>query len=104
MLNELNGAKWSQDNDKWYRFDADDRLSIYEELFERYKSVSFKKLRIGSNAARLLPHRYMDKVKESLSLNSVSSFLQRALGTDECPGSDQVDDEESSYGILFEDK
>ncbi|MBF0947140.1 MAG: type II CRISPR RNA-guided endonuclease Cas9, partial [Atopobium sp.] len=40
VLNELNGARWSQDNDKWYRFDAEDRLSIYEELFERYKSVS----------------------------------------------------------------
>ena len=38
VLNELNGAKWSQDGDKWYRFDADDRMGIVEELFKKRKS------------------------------------------------------------------
>lgn len=38
VLNELNGAKWTQDGDKWYRFDAEDRLGIIEELFKKRKS------------------------------------------------------------------
>lgn len=38
VLNELNGAKWTQDGDKWYRFDAEDRLGIVEDLFKKRKS------------------------------------------------------------------
>jgi len=45
VLNELNGSSWTCDGDKFYRFDADFRLRIYEDLFEnaaRHALVSYK--------------------------------------------------------------
>ena len=42
VLNELNGAKWTQDGDKSYRFDAADRLGIVEELFKKRKRVTYE--------------------------------------------------------------
>lgn len=44
VLNELNGARFSQDGDKSYRFDRQDRLDIMDELFRRQKKVSYKKV------------------------------------------------------------
>lgn len=44
VLNELNGAKWSQDGDKFHRFSFDDRSKIVEELFRSGKSVSRKRI------------------------------------------------------------
>ena len=40
VLNELNGARWSQDNDKWYRFDAEDRLSHMSRVDKVKESLS----------------------------------------------------------------
>lgn len=42
VLNELNGARWTQDGDKSYRFDAADRLGIVEDLFKRRKRVTYE--------------------------------------------------------------
>lgn len=44
VLNELNGARWTQDGDKWYRFDCADRAGIVEDLFKRRKNVSYEKV------------------------------------------------------------
>lgn len=41
VLNELNGASFSQDGDSWTRFDYKDRTDIIEDLFKR-KKVSYK--------------------------------------------------------------
>lgn len=43
VLNELNGAHFTQDGDKHHRFDFDDRSDMYEELFKN-GSVSYKKV------------------------------------------------------------
>lgn len=43
VLNELNGAKWTQDGDSWHRFDASDRMGIIDDLFKKRKSgVTYK--------------------------------------------------------------
>ena len=44
VLNELNGARWSVDGDDEHRFDAADREGIVEDLFKRYRTVSYKKV------------------------------------------------------------
>lgn len=43
VLNELNGAHWTQDGDREVRFDASDRQGIVDELFKR-GSVTYKKV------------------------------------------------------------
>ncbi len=43
VLNELNGARWSQDGDDERRFCASDRAGIYEDLF-KHGSVTYKKV------------------------------------------------------------
>ena len=107
VLNELNGAKWSQDNDKWYRFDADDRLSIYEELFERYKSVSFKKLEDWlKQRGEAFPHvkggQGEGKFESKLSSHH---FFKELLGTDEWSDQTrQMIEELILWNTLFEDK
>ncbi len=42
VLNELAGARWTQDGDKSYRFDAADRLGIVEDLFKKRKRVTYE--------------------------------------------------------------
>ena len=107
VLNELNGAKWSQDNDKWYRFDAEDRLSIYEELFERYKSVSFKKVEDWlKQRGEAFPHvkggQGEGKFESKLSSHH---FFKELLGTDEWSDqTKQMIEELILWNTLFEDK
>lgn len=107
VLNELNGAKWSQDNDKWYRFDADDRLSIYEELFERYKSVSFKKVEDWlKQRGEAFPHVKggQGEGKFESKLSSYH-FFKELLGTDEWSDqTKQMIEELILWNTLFEDK
>lgn len=107
VLNELNGARWSQDNDKWYRFDAEDRLSIYEELFERYKSVSFKKVEDWlKQRGEAFPHvkggQGEGKFESKLSSHH---FFKELLGTDEWSDqTKQMIEELILWNTLFEDK
>ena len=107
VLNELNGAKWSQDNDKWYRFDAEDRLSIYEELFERYKLVSFKKVEDWlKQRGEAFPHVKggQGEGKFESKLSSYH-FFKELLGTDEWSDqTKQMIEELILWNTLFEDK
>lgn len=107
VLNELNGARWSQDNDKWYRFDAEDRLSIYEELFERYKSVSFKKLEDWlKQRGEAFPHVKGGQGEGKFeSRLSSYHFFKELLGTDEWSDqTKQMIEELILWNTLFEDK
>ncbi len=45
VLNELNGARWSNGSSDPKRFDAADREGIMEELFKKHKSVSYKTIK-----------------------------------------------------------
>ena len=42
VLNELAGARWSNDGDKTHRFDASDRMGLFDEVFKSRKTVSYK--------------------------------------------------------------
>ncbi len=42
VLNELNGAHWTQDGDRQERFDAEDRRGIIDGLFKQKRSVTYK--------------------------------------------------------------
>lgn len=42
-LNELNGSQWTQDGDKFNRFDRDDRMALMDDLF-RKRRVTYKQV------------------------------------------------------------
>lgn len=42
VLNELNGVRWSDDGDDWRRLDAAQREGIVQDLFHRYRRVTYK--------------------------------------------------------------
>ena len=44
VLNELNGMRWSDDGDDWHRFDAAQREGIIEDLFHKYRHVTYKRI------------------------------------------------------------
>lgn len=44
VLNELNGARFSQDGDKECRFDFADRIGILDDLFKSGRSVGYKRV------------------------------------------------------------
>lgn len=44
VLNELNGVRWSDDGDDWRRLDAVQREGIINDLFHKYRRVTYKKI------------------------------------------------------------
>ena len=44
VLNELNGVRWSEDGDDWHRLDAAQREGIVNDLFHRYRRVTYQKI------------------------------------------------------------
>lgn len=44
VLNELNGVRWSDDGDDWHRLDAAQREGVIQDLFHRYRRVTYKKI------------------------------------------------------------
>ena len=44
VLNELNGARWSDDGDDWRRLDAAQREGIINDLFHKSRRVTYKKI------------------------------------------------------------
>lgn len=44
VLSEINGAKWTQDGDKFNRFDYQDRFDMVEELFKKKRGATYKQV------------------------------------------------------------
>ena len=44
VLNELNGVRWTEDGDNWYRLDAAQREGIINGLFHKTRRVTYKKI------------------------------------------------------------
>ena len=44
VLNELNGVRWSEDDDDWHRLDAAQREGIIQDLFHKTRRVAYKKI------------------------------------------------------------
>lgn len=96
VLNELNGAHFSQDGDSEHRFDSHDRADMMHDLFQR-KSVSYKNV---ENWMRQRGHSNVhvsggqgEKGFES-KLNSYIFFAKDIFNVDEIP--------ESYYPMLEE--
>lgn len=98
VLNELNGARWTQDGDKEYRFDYSDRAGIIEDLFKRTKNVTYEKVQKwlesthGPNGRRSMggSYRVRGGQGESGFESSLSSYVDfcKILGVDEIPQED----------------
>ncbi len=116
VLNELNGAKWTQDGDRWHRFDAADRIGIIEDLFKKRKSgVTYKAVedwlekRHGVNGGRSTggSYRVAGGQGEARFESKLSSYCEfcNLLGVDEISDTDAPMVEEIIlWSTVFEDR
>lgn len=107
VFNELNGAKWSQDGDDWHRFDARDRLAIYEDLF-CHGTVTYKKVEdwLKEKRGALNPHVNggQGETKFESKLGS-RIFFCKLLGVDDLSAADELMVENLiEWNTLFEDR
>ncbi|BAK45586.1 type II CRISPR RNA-guided endonuclease Cas9 [Eggerthella sp. YY7918] len=110
VLNELNGARWTQDGDKFIRFDYKDRSDIIEELFKKrrgriqYAAVADWMKQERSHANVHVSGGQGENAFES-RLSSYHFFCNDVFGVDELPGSyvDMVE-EIILWSTLFEDR
>lgn len=107
VLNELNGAHFTQDGDKEHRFDYQDRSDMLKELFRKGK-VSYKKaadwmVQRGNSNVRVSGGQG-EKGFES-KLGSYIFFAKDVFGVDEIPESDYPMIEEIIlWNTIFEDR
>ncbi len=108
VRNELNGAHYTEDRDKSYRFDYSDRDGIFEDLFKN-GSVSYSKVNDWMAKNRNNSHVHTsggqgDKGFES-RLSSYLFFKKDVFGVDEIPESDYPMIEQIIlWNTLFEDR
>lgn len=107
VLNELNGAKFSQDGDAWRKFDYRDRTDMVVELFRKGK-VSYKKV---SDWMRMRGHSNVTvkggqgETGFESKLGSYIFFSKDIFGVDEIPLSDYPMIEEIIlWSTIFEDR
>ena len=115
VLNELNGARWTQDGDKEYRFDFADRAGIVEDLFKHTKSVSYEKVEKwlekthGPNGRRSMGGSYRVRGGQGETgfeskLNSYIDFC-KILEVDEIPEEDiPMVEDLILWNTVFEDR
>lgn len=107
VLNELNGAKWSQDNDKEYRFSADYRLDIYEQIFKKDKSVSFGRVENWLKEQHIAYPHVRGGHGEGKFESKLSSyhFFKELLGTDDWSSeTKKMIEELILWNTIFKDK
>lgn len=106
VLNEFNGARWSQDGDDFHRFSADYRFSIYDELF-KHGSVTYKKVeewleRHGHPHAHVKGGQGETKFESKLSSHM---FFAKLLGVEEfTDAQEHMIEEIILWNTLFEDR
>ncbi|MEG2459028.1 MAG: type II CRISPR RNA-guided endonuclease Cas9 [Raoultibacter sp.] len=107
VLNELNGAKWTQDGDAFNRFDAADRLALVDELFKKRKTVSYAAIQTWLERHNRLSPKVSGAQGETgfeSKLNSYIDFCQ-ILEVEELSDADVVMAEEIiGWNTLFEDR
>ena len=111
VLNELNGVRWSEDNDKWFRFSKEQRQGIIRDLFHRCKTVRYDAIanwlvREGyANNAHVKGGQGVSALESKLS--SWFFFAKDVLHVDDIvPGTKLYDDVETIIllNTLFEDR
>ena len=116
VLNELNGAKWTQDGDRWYPFDAEDRKGIVRDLFKKRKNgVTYKAVedwlqrKHGLAGMKSVGGAYhvsggQGETKFESRLSSYCEFCS-LLGTDELTEEDiSMAEEIVLWSTVFEDR
>lgn len=108
VLNELNGAWWTQDGDDKRRFDYRDRADIVDQLF-RNGSVSYDKLCKWMRENRGHAHVHVGggqgESKFESRLSSYLFFKKDVFGVEDLPQSDYPMIEEIIlWSTLFEDR
>lgn len=111
VLNELNGVRWSEDKDKWFRFSREQRQGIIRDLFHRHKTVKYDAIanwlvREGyANNAHVKGGQGVSALESKLS--SWFFFAKDVLHVDDIvPGTKLYDDVETIilWNTLFEDR
>lgn len=111
VLNELNGMRWSEDGDDWHRFDAAQREGIVEDLFHKYRRVTYKRIEdwLVQQSGATNP-RVRGGQGESATESKLGSLLFFAKDVfhveDIVPGSNLYKDVETIilWNTLFEDR
>lgn len=109
VLNELNGMRWTADGDDERRFDEAQRKGIIEDLFHRYKTVSYKRIEswLKENGYAFSPHVLGGQGETGLESKMASYifFAKDVLGAGEISDSDRSMVEEIIlWSTLFEDR
>ena len=111
VLNELNGVRWSEDGDKWYRLDAAQREGIIRDLFHKTRRVTYKKIEdwLVQRGEATHPHVKGGQGESALEskLGSFIFFTKDVLHVDDIvPGTQLYDDVEKIilWNTLFEDR
>lgn len=109
VLNELNGMRWTADGDDERRFDEAQRKGIIEDLFHRYKTVSYKRIEswLKENGYAFSPHVLGGQGETGLEskMTSYIFFAKDVLGVNEISDSDRSMVEEIIlWNTLFEDR
>lgn len=108
LLNELNGAKWSQDGDRWYRFTSELRQEIIKDLFKckrgkvKYSDIEGWLKRKG----HLNPHVRGGQGETNFE-SKLSSyvFFKELLGTEELDDAQlEMAEEIIRWNTLFQDR
>lgn len=106
VLNELNGVRYTEDGDKWWRFDYKDRAEMFDDLFKRGR-VSYKKIIDWMSRERGMHVKVRGAQGETGLESKLSSyvFFAKVLDVDEIPESDYPMIEEIIlWSTLFEDR
>lgn len=110
VLNELNGVRWSDDGDDWHRLDAAQREGIIQDLFHRYRRVTYKKIadwliQQGDADNPRVKGGQGESALES-NLGSLIFFTKDILHDELVPGTKLYEDVETIilWNTLFEDR
>lgn len=110
VLNELNGVRWSDDGDDWHRLDAAQREGIIQDLFHRYRRVTYKKIadwlvQQGDADNPRVKGGQGESALES-NLGSLIFFTKDILHDKLVPGTKLYEDVETIilWNTLFEDR
>ena len=110
VLNELNGVRWSDDGDDWRRLDAAQREGIMQDLFHRYRRVTYKKIadwlvQQGDADNPRVKGGQGESALES-NLGSLIFFTKDILHDELVPGTKLYEDVETIilWNTLFEDR
>lgn len=109
VLNELNGAKWTADGDKEFRFDDRQREGIVNDLFRRYKTISYKRVEdwLAENGYASSPRVFGGQGATGFEskLGSHLFFAKDIFGTGKIEDSDRpMIEEVILWSTLFEDR